>query len=430
MSKSRSSFSLIFTGLMFAAGCYAGDGRLLEPGDSSSQPGDVKKQGLTLTVVTDSALAAALGWESNVVAGAEVILQRGPDPGDRDTVASDENGVVKLESLVPGDYKVWGSYRPSSGELEHAGTAGFNVAILGTGFKTRVPSATGMQLFADEPGSLVISEYEWSAKTVPGVGSYFYGGYLELYNNSDSTVYLDGKIVGAAWPTSYDYEVLPCADMELRSDPLGVWTRYFAAFPGSGQEHAAEPGEVVVVALDAIDHTVVHPGTVDLSGADFEFFEDADVDNPVVPNMISLSLGSYPLGHGLGFQSLSPVVFIAEAVSPATLPRKRDPRNGQEYVRIPASSVLDVLALRQDYNFSSLYNRPECATAVHTRFDRLEGHLMYSADEADWNLAVHRRTVMGDPGTVLLLQRTRTTALDFFVAPRSPGTVAAAPITR
>ncbi len=428
MSTSRSSFSLIFTGLMLAAGCYAGDGRLLEPGDSSSQPGDVKKQGLTLTVVTDSALAVALGWGSNLVAGAEVIVQRGPDPGDRDTVLSDENGEVKLESLLSGDYKVWGSYRPTSGERERAEAAGIDVAILGTGFKISVPSATEMQLFADEPGSLVISEYEWSAKTVPGVGSYFYGGYLELYNNSDSTVYLDGKIVGAAWPTSYDREVLPCRDMELRSDPLGVWTRYFEAFPGSGRDHAVGPGKVVVVALDAIDHTAVHPGTVDLSGADFEFSGEPDVDNPVVPNMISLSLGSFPLGHGLGFQSLSPVVFMAEAVNPATLPRKRDPRNGQEYVRIPSAAVLDVVALRLNHVIGS--GAPECSNAVHVLFDRLEGHLLYGEFEADWNLAVHRRAVSGDPGTVLLLQRTRTTALDFFVAPRSPGTVTAAQIRR
>ena len=234
---------------------------------------------------------------------------------------------------------------------------------------------------------------------------------------------MDGKIIGAAWPTSYDHEVLPCDEMELRSDPLGLRTRYFEAFPGSGHEYVVQPGGIVVVALDAIDHTAIHPGTVDLSHADFEFFGEADVDNPAIPNMNSMSLESYPFGHGMGFQALSPVIFVSEPVDPTTLPVKRDPRNGQEYVRIPADAILDVLALRQDYDFVSRSGSQECSDAVHVLFDMLEGHLLYSEWEADWDLAVHRRVIPGDSLVRVVLQRTRTTALDFFVAPRSPGTV-------
>jgi len=43
---------------------------------------------------------------------------------------------------------------------------------------------------------LVISEWFFNTGRVPGVGTYSYGGYIELYNNADTTVFLDGLRVG------------------------------------------------------------------------------------------------------------------------------------------------------------------------------------------------------------------------------------------
>ena len=419
MPTSRSSFSLIFTGLVLVTACYSGDGRLLEPGDSSNQSGDVKKKGLTLTVVTDSALAAALGWESNVVAGAEVIVQRGSDPKDRDTVWTDESGVVRLDKLLSGRYKVWGRRGLSENERRLAVAAGHDVWALGNGYSTMVPTEGLFPLFPDDPGSLVISEIELAGKRITGAGPYKFAGYIELYNNSDTTIYLDGKVIGQFRSHSIETENIPCAEAAWHStDPDGLWIIMLAEFPGSGRDHPLLPGETVLVAVDAIDHSPLHPGAIDLSHADFEFYGPADVDNPAVPNMVDVGLRHHPLGHGLDLGE--PVV--AEPVDVGSLPRGRT-ESGLEMARIPGEKILDVATLRPDFDLAAIMGYSECELLIHPNFDRLEGRLKYSSDESVWNLAIHRRVVGVRSDGRLVLQHTRTTAVDFLVAARSPGVI-------
>jgi hypothetical protein len=425
MSTTRFGRSTVFTLLTLGAGCYAGDGRLLEPGSGSSQSGDVEKQGLTLTVVTDSVLAAALGWESDVVAGAEVIVQRGPDPADRDTVVSDENGVVRLERLLPDRYKVWCWYRLTPDERALAEAAAHDVRLLGTGKRVTVPGQDTLALSADEPGSLVISEAEFVAKRIPGVSDYEFGGYVELYNNSDTTVYLDGKIIGSGYPTAFDHPLNPCdATAWHRVDPEGIWGIFFQAFPGTGLDYPLPARTAVLIAEDAIDHRELHEGTVDLSGADFEFSGSADVDNPNVPNMVDVGLSAAPLGHGSG---LNPggitVLLITEPLDVNSLPRGSF-SSGVEIVRIPSGKIIDAAAFVSDRNTVALYGNPECATLIHPDLDRMEGHLIYGEGREDWDLSLQRRVLGGLTGGRRMLQRTRTTAVDFHVAGRTPGTIA------
>jgi hypothetical protein len=410
------------TALVLVTGCYSGEGHLLDPGGASSQPGDVKKTGLTLTVVADSALAAALGWEENVVAGAEVIVQRGSDPKDRDTVLTDETGVVRLEDLVRGRYKTWGWRQLDEDERALAHAAGFDVWALGNGFGTRVPTTAPLPLFPDEPGSLVISEMEPAPKWFVGDGYYRDTGYIELYNNSDTTIYLDGKVIGQVRIKAMDTESIPCAEEAWHSiDPEGLWIIMLEAFPGSGRDYPLPPGELVLVAVDAIDHSPFHPGAIDLSHADFEFAGPA-VDNPEVPNMVDVGLRPSPLGHGLSGLALGTPV-VAEPLDVASLPRGWT-ESGLEMARIPAEKILDVATLQPDYDLAATMGNTECELLIHPNFDRLEGRLYYGGqDESVWNLAIHRRVAGVRTDGRLLLQRTRTTAVDFFVAARSPGVI-------
>lgn len=61
--------------------------------------------------------------------------------------------------------------------------------------------------------------------------------------------------------------------------------------PGNGREHPVQPGEYFTLADVAIDHRVANPNSFDLSGADFEWYDDSnspahpDIDNPDVPNL-------------------------------------------------------------------------------------------------------------------------------------------------
>ena len=105
--------------------------------------------------------------------------------------------------------------------------------------------------------------------------------FIELYNSSEDTVYLDGMIV--------------CR--------MGVEVKvtYIFQFPGEpliGREYPVPPNCFVVLAQDAMDHTNIPdfplPQSVDLSHADWEFVNSldyGDCDNPDVPNIDNIEVG-------------------------------------------------------------------------------------------------------------------------------------------
>ena len=111
---------------------------------------------------------------------------------------------------------------------------------------------------------------------------YFYDQYIELYNSSSETLYLDGMII-------------------CRMGKYLENITYIFQFPGEPmggtQNYPIEPGEFKVIAQDAIDHKgLVFGGevSVDLSNADFEFRNSndyGDQDNPDVPNLENLEVG-------------------------------------------------------------------------------------------------------------------------------------------
>lgn len=117
----------------------------------------------------------------------------------------------------------------------------------------------------------------------PGAGLYYHDKYIEVFNQSDSIVYLDGIIVAAVYASSY-------LGQNYVDDTMFVHSKNVWKFPGNGMDYPLMPGEFAVCAEDAIDHRINALNSVDLSHVKFEFFEDdaPDVDNPFVPNMIKI----------------------------------------------------------------------------------------------------------------------------------------------
>ncbi len=414
--------------LIYLTACSSGGTQLADPGTAPGEPGDVPKPGLSMTVQLDSAslgLAEALGWTDGRVPDAEVILQRGGVITQRDTLRTDETGSAGIENLVPGEYKAWARRSLTVAERAQATAAGWDMHVLGGGVKfpvTGAPQQAVLELSPDRPGSLVISEWYFTAILPPGLTSnYVFGGYVEIYNNSDSTVFLDGKIFGAGWKFNNNSQFRPCSDDRLRNDPLGIFARFMHAFPGSGTEHPLAPGAAVVIATDAIDHTQLVDGAIDLSGADFEFFGPTDVDNPAVPNMIDVGLAPFFFGHGILFApfSTSEVPFIAEPVDIAGLPVEFDPSSAlaspRAFVRYPADKILEVATFRPT-SLSGLVT--ECLRMVNVRFDRVEGYFLPGVNAA---VSTHRRVAGFRTNGQAILQRTRTSAADFKVGPFNPG---------
>ncbi len=118
---------------------------------------------------------------------------------------------------------------------------------------------------------------------------YFYDQFIELYNLSDSTMYLDGMTV---FRVSGNNEGKgPGADEDDDNDIDGVV--YAFKFPGSpgGNDYPFPAKSYVVMASDAVNHTSSLSNSIDLSNADWEFynqFSSTDIDNPNVPNLSNL----------------------------------------------------------------------------------------------------------------------------------------------
>ncbi len=121
---------------------------------------------------------------------------------------------------------------------------------------------------------------------------YFYDQYVELYNNSDEVLYLDGMMISRVCGNSItDGHLGPGADEDSDGDIDGA--RFVYKFPGNPGEknHPINPGQYVVIAADAIDHTKTVKGSVDLSNVDWEFcdqYQSTEMDNPNVPNLSNM----------------------------------------------------------------------------------------------------------------------------------------------
>lgn len=133
---------------------------------------------------------------------------------------------------------------------------------------------------------LVISEIFYPATSTEAGKAYLYDQYLKIANNSDSILYLDGlALVESQFTSSNQYEYTP----DIMSKAITVDAVY--VFPGSGRENALAPGEEVLVALNAKNHKDMSSTAIDLSNADFEFYDESSIpsqtddDNPDVPNL-------------------------------------------------------------------------------------------------------------------------------------------------
>lgn len=106
-------------------------------------------------------------------------------------------------------------------------------------------------------------------------GYFFKDQYVELYNAGTQTEYLDGKII-----------------CRLSGNITKV--TYIFQFPGNGTDYPVQPGEYKVCAQSAVNWKDQYPTSIDLSHADFEFYNPdnaSDPDNPDVPNIVNLYQG-------------------------------------------------------------------------------------------------------------------------------------------
>ena len=129
---------------------------------------------------------------------------------------------------------------------------------------------------------------------------YFYDQFIELYNSSNETKYLDGMCVYRVSSNRSKDDIIrkgPGADEDDDGDIDGV--TYVFKFPGKPgeQNYPIEPKAFAVLASDAVNHKNNLKVAVDLSGAQWEFYNQyspSDIDNPNVPNLLNVRSDKTP----------------------------------------------------------------------------------------------------------------------------------------
>jgi hypothetical protein len=367
----------------------------------------------------DSALARVLGWEDGVP-GAEIQLHRVVDPFQPHVLLTDSAGNAYISNILPGLYKI-AAYR-LLGAAETGPTGGI-VRAFGDGFKRGIGgnAKITMTLAADQPGSLVISEV-YDGGGITTVLDYNWAQFAELYNNSDTTVYLDGMLWGSGFGWG-GAAVLTCEEqVTFREDPAGVWSQQFHQFPGTGADYPVAPGQAITIALDAVDHSLVDATLPDLSQADFELAGSSDPDNPDVPNMANMGPYIHPLGHGMPMAPNAAVVFLAQRVDVASL-ESRLTLLARTFMRIPTERILDV----RTGQYETPHSDPAphiptyyCVNWVNREFDRLEAPWYRPGD--DNRSSLHRRVLRTVAGRTVL-QDLNVSRLDLVIGLYSPGSL-------
>ncbi len=203
-------------------------------------------------------------------------------------LVSDEEGIVSIEGIISDLYLIAANRTMTPDEMEQlTGVRTENIklvnikaGIVNLAADVHTPVEISMDIVLTG-SAIVISElYSCGPQDA---GLYWHDKYIEVYNQSDSVVYLDGIVVAVVYYSAY-------LGLNFVDDPYYIHSKNVWMFPGEGEDYPIQPGQFMVIATDAIDHRINAPNSVDLSNAAFEFYKDdaPDIDNPNIPNMIKL----------------------------------------------------------------------------------------------------------------------------------------------
>jgi len=212
------------------------------------------------------------------------------------TAANDSCTFVTVENILSGIYNVSVNGKSSYGGYAYI----FSGSAIGAAI-TEAGQNVVVELTASKESALLFKEifYVGASGRFPEGTSQPYrdDNFFEIYNNSDTDMYLDGICIANVAPTVAS-EILSWNLDGGRNAADYVFCQAIWQFPGTGKDYVLKPGKSVVVASVPIDHTQIISGSIDLSSADFEFFvenQNIYADNTNIPNM-KLAFGTF--GNG------------------------------------------------------------------------------------------------------------------------------------
>ena len=183
--------------------------------------------------------------------------------------AQTENGKVSFAEVLPGIYTVEVNAVVVSEGRQYVYT-GSQSSVNATDDANVTVSVT-----ATKESALIFKEVYYSGCKI-GAGewdTYFRDQFWEIYNNSAETVYADGLCLTALSNNYASYDFSTIYEYDIPNPEKYLFVKTVWQIPGTGTQYPIKPGESIVVAQWATDHTAESlgkSGSINLAGADFE----------------------------------------------------------------------------------------------------------------------------------------------------------------
>jgi hypothetical protein len=230
--------------------------------------------------------------QDTIVAGAQVEVSS-TTSDYKETFRTDAEGHLVLKNLPAGHYNVQATRKDDVSMVLLIGQKEEQLV-------NAVEKADTIYMSFMSSSPIVINEVYFAGCNASAF--YFYDQFVELYNTTDETLYLDGYFVvrGTQADGIFDWD-------PLTSDvALGYYVFAFPGTRGVTHECPIQPKQYLVIASDAINHHNYGSLCVDLDNADWEFFNalGSDYDNPAVPNLTPVSIYTQDFTMNIGHSSV------------------------------------------------------------------------------------------------------------------------------
>lgn len=284
----------------------------------SVSPPDSMRFDLNITVIDTSGNTRSV-YGTDYLPDAKVYLNSISYGNVYDTM-TDSAGNARFDAILPDMYNIAVSKRLVTdystvllnGQVVNTTIAGGDQNII-------------LVVQSSKSSKIIFSEIYYNGSVKNPIPYYYHDQFTELYNNSEDVVYLDSLIIADA---EYGYR-----------DEDYIHSVHAYMFPGDGDDYPLAPGEMVIVAQDAINHSANN--SVDLSGAEFEYYAygQSDVDYPAT-NMIQLH---HKYGVDFLYSVKSSAIVLLKVADPYAYGY-----DNYNQIQLPKSAVLDGVEYKED----------------------------------------------------------------------------------
>ncbi|MBO4597704.1 MAG: DUF4876 domain-containing protein [Bacteroidaceae bacterium] len=259
------------------------------------------------------------------------------------TGTTDEGGKAVIGDVIPGVYTVSTSwditseqYMAATGETVQNGKY-----IVGGSAASQTLSqntSIALALTVSVKQSMLISKVYYSGCKDANSKNYLAGRFIELYNNGDEAVNIAGMYIGLT-----ESESTPAYVISTKSDT--IFLKQVFQIP-TDKEYMVAPGQNVVIANSAIDHTSDGADIYNLSSATFEAKDEQGktTNNPKVP-ALNLIYSAYAKISQMNLLQSGPTgVVIFNTNEDVTAWREvfaEGKEKGSKFKTVPSKSVID-----------------------------------------------------------------------------------------